>query len=894
MLSRSEFDVMLALKKTPAASQRAIASECGMSLGTVNAVVKSLGDRGLVEGGTLTAEGEDELSPYKVRNAVIMAAGLSSRMAPLSYECPKGVLKVRGEVLIERQIRQLKEAGIDDITVVVGFKKEEFFYLEDLFGVKIVVNTDYATRNNHATLFQVRDIIGNTYICSSDNYFASNPFERYVYDSYYAAVFEEGETDEYCLQTKGRDRRITGAVVGGSHSWVIMGHAYWTRDFTCDFMRFLSQEYHLTETVGKLWDDIFLEHADELRMYMRPYEKGEIREFDSLYQLQDFDPLFIENVASNVLDNICATLNCQRGDISNVKPIKKGLTNLSFYFECRGEAFVYRHPGAGTDEIINRQAETYALKIASDLGLDSSFVYEDPNLGWKISRYIPDCVPFDYGNDEHVGRALSLVRRLHESGADSPWSFDFYDEACKIESLLAAEDWSFPADFFEVKRKIERLVPLVRAGSGAPVLCHNDFYGPNILVHGDGLCLIDWEYAAMGDYGCDFGNFVAQGSGYSVERAKQAVPLYFGREATADEVFHLIACTAIVGWYWYVWAMHRELKGAPVGEWFYVWYRSAKDYAEAALSMAQAVGMPTTGAGALSYEEFVVLAQAEAKMRGTVHPESIDDASRDAVSARLCEDGLLADGAVTPRGLAALEPYRAKRAVLLAAGFGSRLLPVTVNTPKPLARVHGVRIIDRLIDAVMAAGIDEIYIVRGYLAEEFDQLLSKYPNLHFIDNPLFDQTNNISSAVAACGHFERAYVFESDLFLTNPTLVSKYQYQSNYLGFPVDKTDDWYFDADGEGVIECLAKGKDAPCWQMVGLSYWTAADGARLAHDIPEVFERDDARQIFWDDVAIVRRPEEYSVHVRRCSPDDILEIDDFDDLRRIDPAYVVRHKDA
>ena len=184
--------------------------------------------------------------------------------------------------------------------------------------------------------------------------------------------------------------------------------------------------------------------------------------------------------------------------------------------------------------------------------------------------------------------------------------------------------------------------------------------------------------------------------------------------------------------------------------------------------------------------------------------------------------------------------------------------------------------------------------MRGYLAEEFDQLLSKYPNLHFIDNPLFDQTNNISSAVAACGHFERAYVFESDLFLTNSTLVSKYQYQSNYLGFPVERTDDWYFDADGEGVIKTLAKGKDAPCWQMVGLSYWTAADGARLARDIPEVFERDDARQIFWDDVAIVRRPEEYSVHVRRCSPDDILEIDDFDDLRRIDPAYVVRHKDA
>ena len=894
MLSRSEFDVMLALKKTPAASQRAIASECGMSLGAVNAVVKSLGERGLVEGGALTAEGEDELSPYKVRNAVIMAAGLSSRMAPLSYERPKGVLKVRGEVLIERQISQLKKAGIDDITVVVGFKKEEFFYLEDRFGVKIVVNTDYISRNNHATLFQVRNIIGNTYICSSDDYFMHNLFERYVYDSYYAAVFEEGDTDEYCLETQGRDMRITGAHPGGSHSWVIMGHAYWTRDFTCDFMRFLAEEYNLGETRGKLWDDIFLDHADELRMYMRPYDAGEIREFDSLYQVQDFDPLFIENVASDVLDNICATLDCARADIAGVNPIKRGLTNLSFYFECKGRAFVYRHPGAGTDEIINRRAETYALKVASELGLDSSFVYEDPERGWKISRFVPDCTPFNYADEGQVARALGLVRRLHESGAQSPWSFDFFDEATKVEGLLASEGWSFPSDFSEIKAKIERLVPLMRAGAGAPVLCHNDFYGPNILVHGDEMCLIDWEYAAMGDYGCDFGNFVAQGSGFDVARAKEAIPLYFGREGTRDEVFHLIACTAIVGWYWYVWAMHRESKSAPVGEWLYVWYRSAKDYADAALAMAEEVGMSASGAGALAHDEFVALAQAEAKMRHTVHPESIDPAAHDAACARLRERGLLAGDEPTPRGLAALEPYRARRAVLLAAGFGSRLLPVTVNTPKPLARVHGVRIIDRLIDAVMAAGIDEIYIVRGYLAEEFDQLLHKYPNLRFIDNPLYGETNNISSAVAACEHFERAYVFESDLFLTNPALVSKYQFQSNYLGFPVEKTDDWCFDANGDGVIENLAKGKDAPCWQMVGLSFWTAADGARLARDIPEVFEREDAKQIFWDDVAIVRRAGDYAVHVRECSPDDILEIDDFDDLQRIDPSYIVRHKGA
>ena len=170
----------------------------------------------------------------------------------------------------------------------------------------------------------------------------------------------------------------------------------------------------------------------------------------------------------------------------------------------------------------------------------------------------------------------------------------------------------------------------------------------------------------------------------------------------------------------------------------------------------------------------------------------------------------------------------------------------------------------------------------------------KYPNIRFIDNPLYDSTNNISSAVAAAGLFEEAYVFESDLLLANPGLITRYQYSSNYLGIAVDSTDDWYFDADDDKVINNLAKGKDAPCWQMVGASYWTKQDGRRLASDILEVFARDDGKQIFWDDVALLRKREGYRVRVRPCSHDDIIEIDDFEDLQRIDPTYVVKRKNA
>ena len=171
-----------------------------MSLGSANRAYRDLVEGGLAEGFQVTEAGFKALSPYKVDNAVILAAGLSSRFAPISYEKPKGVLRVRGEVLIERQIEQLHDAGVDDVTVVVGYKKEHFFYLAEKYGVRIVVNPAYCRRNNNSSLMAVRELLGNTYVCSSDDYFTENPFEPYVYRAYYAVQYQEGFTKEWCMK----------------------------------------------------------------------------------------------------------------------------------------------------------------------------------------------------------------------------------------------------------------------------------------------------------------------------------------------------------------------------------------------------------------------------------------------------------------------------------------------------------------------------------------------------------------------------------------------------------------------------------------------------------------------------------------------------------------------
>lgn len=251
----------------------------------------------------------------------------------------------------------------------------------------------------------------------------------------------------------------------------------------------------------------------------------------------------------------------------------------------------------------------------------------------------------------------------------------------------------------------------------------------------------------------------------------------------------------------------------------------------------------------------------------------------------LTEKGWVEKGLISPGAIEALEPYRAKRAVFLAAGFGARMVPITLNTPKPLIRVKGVRIIDTLLDAVIGAGIEEIYIVRGYLAEQFDQLLYKYPQIRFLENPAFNETNNISSLMCARYHLQAAYIMEADLFLRNPKLIPPFQYRSNYLGVPVDRTDDWCLISRDRRIVDFRLGGER--CHHMFGISFWNARDGARLAERVQDVYAMPGGKERFWDTVALNYFSAEFQVDIRECGFDDLVELDTYRELRELDSSY-------
>lgn len=587
MISEKQFKLLSFLQEHPQEefTQRQLAEQLEVSLGTINSLLKEMKEANWIDQeGHLSELGKEALEPYRVQNAVIMAAGMSSRFAPLSYEVPKGLLKVKGERLIEREIEQLQEAGIEDITVIVGYLQEKMFYLAEKYGVKIVVNNDYYKYNNCSSLMLVRDQLSNTYICSSDNYFVENPFEKYIYRGYYSTIFVEGETDEYCA-TEDSNNMIVDIQIGGENTWAMVGHVYFDRAFSEKFVEILEKEFKHEPYKEQLWEDYYTRNVHELHLEARHYSSDIVKEFDSLDELRQFDERYLMNSNSEIIDNICETLHCIASDIMNIKPLKDGLTNTSFSFDCLGKKYVYRHPGVGTEKYIDRSSEAASMEIAAKLQIDRTFVAMDKNEGWKISEFIPNARPLDYDNWDHVEKAMGLLRKLHQSGEKTTHNFDLFVGIDDFrEKLKACNRFEFDG-LDELDKNISTIREFLKQDDTERVLCHGDSYSPNFLLNEqEEMSLIDWEYSGMGDPAGDLGTFIGC-SNYTVEQAEKVLEIYLQEVPDTKTRRHYLAYVAVTSYYWFLWALFQESVGKPVGEFLYIWYRYTKQYGQLSLSM---------------------------------------------------------------------------------------------------------------------------------------------------------------------------------------------------------------------------------------------------------------------------------------------------------------------
>lgn len=496
--------------------------ECGLIQNNKDRTKQAVTEQDLLHAYKLSTAAREELSAYQVQSAVIMAAGFSSRFAPLSYEKPKGRLRVKGQVLIERQIEQLLAAGVSKIVVVLGYLKEEFFYLDERYpGILLLINDRYQTHNNMSSLLEAREHLGRSYICSSDNYYGENLFEPAVFEPYYSTVYFQGPTDEMVVST-AEDGRISAVEVGGRDNFALLGHAFFDREFTDGLFAYVDPIYERPEHVQKLWEEFWLEQLDQLCLYARFYSEEQIKEFDSLDDLRKFDPLFILNSDSQALTNISSCLELRPDKLMGFLPIKTG-TNRSFSFIAAGKRYVYRQP---VSSVLLERAyarEAYMNERARDLGLDLSYLQMDPHQGWKLSYFIETNTEFNPLDATQRRALLEKLALLHTAEPSKS------ERASAVHSKHLELEFDFPRALIGICERLQSLGLLLfsdatllkqRALAGfdelltciqsAPyselrlcrrALCHNDLAPGNIfmLAKDESLepCIIDWEQAGV-------------------------------------------------------------------------------------------------------------------------------------------------------------------------------------------------------------------------------------------------------------------------------------------------------------------------------------------------------------------------------------------------------------
>lgn len=518
-------------------------------------------------------------------NAVILAAGGSADRISNDFDVPKALYRVGGQTLIERQICQLKEAGIADITVIVGYKKEQLLFLEDKYGVRLIVNKAFSSKGNLYSLYLAREYIADTYVCFCDNYFPKDLFTSSVESESYRICCRREGSSEFYVKTSP-EGRITSVTAGNLSGLAMTGFAYFTKDFSEKFFELLERQIALFGTDKLFWEEFLGRNLDALSINAREVPAETVSEFDTLSELKDFSTDLVEAVDSKILGNISGVLRCRKDEISNVELIDKGLTNVSFKFTVKGEDYIYRHPGNTSSKFSNREAEYFAQSLAKELGVDDSFIAMNVNQGWKLARFMPGCFDFSYDDETQLKTALGLLKRLHDSGRKSPFNFDPFYEAERLLNLASHGSQKFLDRFKELRAMVRRLYLYTELEGVPKVVCHNDAYAVNFLVNKDSLNIIDWEYSGNNDPAYDLGCIVVRDD-ITKEQAEHFIEVYLGRKPTFEEHRHFIACFALAGWYWFCWCLAKNGIGDDFGWWYLNSYHAAKRYGKMALELME-------------------------------------------------------------------------------------------------------------------------------------------------------------------------------------------------------------------------------------------------------------------------------------------------------------------
>ena len=572
-----ELDILNAIRKNPKVNQREIANQSGYSLGFVNRVVKELQEeKWLSPTGELSKKAKTFIKENQPQRAIILAAGFGMRMVPINTEIPKGLMEVKGEVLIERMIHHLHEVGITDIQVVVGFMKERYEYLIDEFQVKLVVNSEYQVKNNLHSLSKVKSSLDKTYIIPCDIWSEENPFSDFEPYSWYMVTNEQSIESTVRVNRKRELVMIDETEQGNQMiglCYVMGEEAKLVQEKLQEFAKKPSYDHEFWECT--------LQDKNKWIIPSKVVDSEQIIEINTYEQLREIDGNSA-NLQTDAISIIQDCFNVEVDEIKNITVLKKGMTNRSFLFECQNQKYIMRIPGEGTDHLINRKEEADVYQALENRQICDDVLYMNPDNGYKITAYLEDATNCDAENWDEVEACMTKLREFHELNLKVDHRFDIFGQIDFYESLWNGEK-SYFKDYEKTKTAIFELKKWIDTLEKNETLVHIDAVPDNFLFTKDGIRIIDWEYAGMQDPHVDIAMFCIY-SLYSREQVDHLIDLYFKGDVSPIIRTKIYAYIASAGLLWSNWCEYKRSLGIDFGEYSLCQYRYAKEYSKLVLS----------------------------------------------------------------------------------------------------------------------------------------------------------------------------------------------------------------------------------------------------------------------------------------------------------------------
>lgn len=851
-------------------TQRDIASEADISLGKTNYLINSLLADGLIDivkngrssNYILTEKGLSELEGAladlskkklnlheegfkKVKQAVILGAGEKK-----DFGKPVGFLTLEDTTIIERTLDILKDNGIDDVIIVTGYKSKYFEDLASSRNLKLVFNEKYKWTGTMASLALARSYIKDDFILiENDIVFEERAIRELLNNKNRDCMLitaETGSGDEAFVEIRdgliykmSKDihmfNKVDGEMVGISKISYTMFNKM-LEEYAVNRNPYLNYEYTMLD-VGRNYKIGYVK-IDDLVWYEIDNESHYKKVTDRIYSVIRRKELQVK--VNTLKQYLIDALSLDENSIGEIIPAG-GMTNKNYKVFINNKAYVLRVPGNGTEEMINRVEEKINAKLAASIGLDTNIIYMNENNGIKVAEFIKDAETLNSTTskrEENMRLVTSLLKKLHNSNIEMSNEFNPFELMNYYEKLSIKAGGTFFDGYETVKAYVFKLRELFEKMKVELTPCHNDTLPENFVKSGpDKMYLIDWEYSGLNDPMWDIAAHCLE-AGFSEDDEELFLKFYFDGQPSEEYKKRILLNKICQDFLWSVWTILKEAKGDDFGTY--------------------------------GIDRFTRAVNNLSKIFPNLQKELVHSSVNEKASN--CNN---------------INNTSKPKAIILAAGMGTRLRPLTETTPKALVPVNGIPMAERQIQFLKEKGIEDIIVVTGYLHTAFNYLKSKY-NIKLIHNDKYDIYNNIYTMYLVRDYLPNAYVLEGDVylhknFIEETPCCSKY-FSALKEGFQ----NEWMLVTDKNSRVVSIEVGTKSQAHILCGVSYWNEETGLFLKEKLTEAIEGGNFTNLYWDNI-VKDNLSSLNIKLEEIQSDASYEIDSIDDLRKVEAAITV-----